>query len=101
MNKGKIGSSFDEFLQDEGIQEDVEATAVKRVLAFQLQQAMEENHISKSEMARRMHTSRSQLDRLLDPEMEKVQLDTIMKAATAVGKRLRIDLDNCSPLKPA
>jgi predicted XRE-type DNA-binding protein len=94
MKKGSIGSSFDEFLKEEGIFEEVEAAAIKRVLSWQLQQAMEAAHISKTEMARRMRTSRSHLDRLLDPDNERVQLDTLMKAATAVGKRVRIELEN-------
>ena len=94
MNKGTLGSSFDDFLKEEGILEEVEAAAVKRVLAWQLLQAMEEGNISKTEMARRMHTSRSHLDKLLDPENERVQLDTLMKAAAAVGKRVRVELEN-------
>ena len=94
MKKASIGSSFDDFLQEEGIYEEVQATAIKRVLSWQLQQAMESAHISKAEMARRMQTSRSHLDRLLDPDNERVQLDTLMKAAAAVGKRVRIELEN-------
>lgn len=94
MKNGSIGSSFDDFLQEEGIYEEVQATAIKRVLSWQLQQAMESAHISKAEMARRMHTSRSHLDRLLDPDNERIQLDTLMKAASAVGKRVRIELEN-------
>ena len=94
MKKGTLGSSFDDFLKEEGILEEVEAAAVKRVLAWQLLQAMEEENISKSEMARRMHTSRSHLDRLLDPDNERIQLDTLMKAAAAVGKRVRVELEN-------
>ncbi len=94
MKKGSLGSSFDDFLKEEGMLEEVEAAAVKRVLAWQLLQAMEEGNISKSEMARRMHTSRSHLDKLLDPDNERVQLDTLMKAAAAVGKRVRVELEN-------
>ena len=94
MNKGTLGSSFDDFLKEEGILEEVEAAAVKRVLAWQLLQAMEEGNISKTEMARRMHTSRSHLDKLLDPDNERIQLDTLMKAAAAVGKRVRVELEN-------
>jgi predicted XRE-type DNA-binding protein len=94
MTQGTLGSSFDDFVKEEGILEEVEAAAVKRVLAWQLLQAMEEGNISKTEMARRMHTSRSHLDKLLDPENERVQLDTLMKAAAAVGKRVRVELEN-------
>ncbi len=96
MKKGSIGSSFDEFLEEEGIHEDVQAVAIKRVLSWQLQQAMDSAHITKAEMARRMQTSRSHLDRLLDPANERVQLDTLIKAAAAVGKRVRIELENVS-----
>ena len=90
--KGKIGSSFDEFLKEDGIYEDVTATAVKRTLAAQILQAMTDGSISKAEMARRMKTSRSQLDRLLDPEQTTTQLDTLFKAAHAIGRSIRIEL---------
>ena len=94
MIKGTIGSSFDEFLKEEGIHDDVQAVAIKRVLSWQLLQAMDSEHITKAEMARRMQTSRSHLNRLLDPENERVQLDTLIKAAAAIGKRVRIELEN-------
>jgi len=84
------GSSFDSFLQEEGIQEEVEAVAIKRVLAWQLEQAMRKQQKSKQTMARQLHTSRSQLDRLLDPRNVSVTLDTITRAARALGKRLII-----------
>ena len=90
--KGRIGSSFDSFLKEEGFHEEVTAGAVKRVLAAQIQEAMEAKHISKSEMARRMNTSRTQLNRLLDPQHTKIQLDTLYKAATAVGRKLKLEL---------
>ena len=86
------GSSFDSFLEEESILEEVEAVAVKRVIAWQLAEAMKAGKISKKSMAERMGTSRSQLDRLLDPENSAVHLETIAKAARAVGKRLRIDM---------
>ena len=91
MKKGSIGSSLDKFLKDENIYEETQASAIKGVIAWQLQKAMEDENISKSEMARRMHTSRSQLDRLLDPENVTVQLDTVMKAVTALGKKMHIE----------
>ena len=90
--KGRIGSSFDSFLKEEGIYEDVTAGAIKRVLASQIMQAMEAKHISKSEMARRMNTSRTQLNRLLDPRHTKIRLDTLYKAATAVGRKIKMEL---------
>jgi antitoxin HicB len=84
------GSTFDSFLEEEGIREEVEAVAIKRVLAWQLSQAMEEQQKTKREMARQLHTSRSQLDRLLDPQNVSVTLDTITRAARALGKRVII-----------
>ena len=87
-----IGSSFDSWLREEGIYEEVTATAIKRVLARQVEAAMKEKQFSKAEMARRMHTSRAALDRLLDPEYDAVTLNTLRKAAAAVGRELRIEL---------
>jgi antitoxin HicB len=84
------GSSFDSFLEEAGIKEEVEAVAIKRVLAWQLERAMEEQQKTKQAMARELRTSRSQLDRLLDPRNVSVTLDTISRAARAVGKRLVI-----------
>jgi DNA-binding Xre family transcriptional regulator len=86
------GSSFDSFLEEEGILDEVEAAAIKRVLAWQLAEAMKAGKISKKTMAERMGTSRSQLDRLLDPENSAVHLQTITRAARAVGKRLRMEM---------
>ncbi len=87
-----FGSSFDDWLKEQGIYEEVTADAIKRVLAWQIEQAMKAQKISKTEMARRMHTSRTQLDRLLDPNNDKVQLDTVQRAATAVGRTLKFEL---------
>jgi antitoxin HicB len=84
------GSSFDSFLDQEGIREEVEAVAIKRVLAWQLEQAMQEQQKTKQAMAKQLHTSRSQLDRLLDPLNVSVTLDTITRAARALGKRVII-----------
>jgi antitoxin HicB len=78
--------------REEGIYEEVAATAIKRVLARQVDAAMKEKKFSKAEMARRMHTSRAALDRLLDPEYDAVTLSTLRKAATAVGRELRLEL---------
>ena len=91
MSNKAIGSSFDDFLKEEGIYEEVEAAALKKVIAFQLERAMTDGNVTKAEMARRMNTSRSQLDRLLDPEKPQVQLDTVMKAATVLGKKIRVE----------
>ena len=87
-----IGSSFADFLKEEDLYEDVTAHAIKRVLAWQIEQAMQAQGLTKVEMAKRMNTSRAQLDRLLDPSNDKVQLDTIQRAAAAVGRRLRLEL---------
>ena len=90
--KGRIGSSFDDYLKEEGIYEDVTARAIKRVIARQLDALMEDQGLTKSELARRMKTSRAQLDRLLDPENESVTLGTLTRAAQAVGRRLQMEL---------
>ncbi|HEY1935047.1 MAG TPA: XRE family transcriptional regulator [Acetobacteraceae bacterium] len=87
-----IGSSFADFLKEEGLYEEVTAHAIKRVLAWQIEQAMQEQGLTKVEMAKRMKTSRAQLDRLLDPNNDKVQLDTIQRAAAAVGRKLHLEL---------
>jgi antitoxin HicB len=87
-----LGSSFDEFLQTEGLYEEVTALAWKRVLSWEVTEAMRKEGISKSAMAKRMGTSRSQLERLLDPENPNVLLETVQKAAAAVGKQLTIGL---------
>jgi antitoxin HicB len=92
MKEKNIGSSFDEFLREEGTYEEVTAAAVKRVLARQLEAAMAENELTKTEMARRMKTSRAALDRLLDPRNEAVTLETLQRAADAVGRRIRLEL---------
>ncbi len=86
------GSSFDDFLKEEGLHEECTASALKRVLAWQIEQEMNSKHISKSAMANRMNTSRSQLDRLLDPENTGVSLETLYRAATALGRDLDIKL---------
>jgi antitoxin HicB len=92
MKKKNVGSSFDSWLREEGIYEEVSATAIKRVLARQVEAAMKEKQFSKAEMARRMHTSRAALDRLLDPKYDAVTLNTLRKAAVAVGRELRVEL---------
>ena len=84
------GSTFDSFLEEEGIREEVEAVAIKRVLAWQFEQAMQKQKKTKQAMAKQLRTSRSQLDRLLDPRNVSVTLDTITRAARALGKRVII-----------
>ncbi|HEY9611700.1 XRE family transcriptional regulator [Allocoleopsis sp.] len=87
-----IGSSLDDLLEKDGILEEVDAIAIKRVLAWQVSQLMQEKGLTKTAMAQEMNTSRASLDRLLDPENTSVALNTMMNAAKAVGKRLRIEL---------
>lgn len=87
-----IGSNFDDFLAEEGLLADVEAVALKRVIAFQLQQEMKRSGLTKTELASRMETSRSAVDRLLDPENHAVTLRTLERAAGVLGKRLRLEL---------
>lgn len=91
-NKGPVGSSFEDYLAEQGTLEETTAVAVKRVLAWQLKQAMEKKQLSKNQMAKAMKTSRSQLDRILDPDNERIRLDTLTAAARAVGRQLRIEL---------
>lgn len=92
MNR-HIGSDFDDFLREEGIQPEVEAAAVKRVIAFQVRALMKQSDLSKSELARRMETSRSAVDRLLDPDNTSVTLLTLEQVAKALGQRVRIEFE--------
>jgi antitoxin HicB len=86
-----IGSDFDGFLQDEGIKEEVEATAIKKVIAFQIKKEMTRKHLTKTVMAQKMHTSRSALERLFDPTNDSLTLATLNKTALVLGKRLKIE----------
>lgn len=90
-NKHK-GSDFDSFLQEEGILAESEAVAAKRVLAYQFEMAMKKRHLSKVSMAKKMQTSRSALDRLLDPMNSSVTLQTLERAAVVLGKKIKISL---------
>ncbi|HEX7329470.1 MAG TPA: helix-turn-helix transcriptional regulator [Casimicrobiaceae bacterium] len=94
MSNPHIGSDFDDFLREEGIFEEVEARAIKKVVAAMIEQTMAERHVTKTEMARRMATSRGQLDRLLDPANPSVTLATLAKAARAIGKRMSISFED-------
>ena len=87
-----IGSDFDDFLQEEGVYDEAQAIAVKRVLAYQLERSMQKAQLTKAAMARRMGTTRAQLDRLLNPDNPATTLQTLVKAAGAVGKRVKISL---------
>ncbi|MCK5849045.1 MAG: XRE family transcriptional regulator [Caldisericia bacterium] len=88
------GSNFDEFLLDNGILKDVEVVATKRVISYLIEKLMKEKSITVTEMARRMNTSRSSVSRLLDPENKSITLNTLGQASKALGKKLRITLEN-------
>lgn len=92
MNDRHLGSSLDDSLEEEGLLAEAEAVAVKRVLAFQLAELMAAQQVSKAEMARRMNTSRTAVDRLLNPDSEAATLATLEKAATVLGRRLHVEL---------
>ena len=92
MKNEHLGSNFDEFLEEEGLLADVEAVAIKRVIAYQVEQLMKEQNLTKTEMSRRMKTSRAALERLLDPSNQSVTLQTLDRAARALGKRLQITM---------
>ncbi len=92
VEKGKAGALFQDFLKDQSTYEATTEQAVKRVLAFQLAQAMKEQKITKVEMAKRLETSRSQLDRLLDPQNDGVTLSVLSRAAQIVGRSIRLEL---------
>ena len=95
------GSTFDSFLEEDGVREEVEAIAIKRVLAWQLSQAMRKQQKTKQAMAKQLRTSRSQLDRLLDPTNVSVTLDTVARAAAALGKRLIIRVADIKTKRPS
>ena len=92
MNNISIGSSFDDFLAEEGISDEVEAGAIKKIIAYQLQEAIEKEKLTKTALARRLETSRAAVDRILDPENESITLLTLKKAANVLGKKLRLEL---------
>jgi DNA-binding Xre family transcriptional regulator len=87
-----IGSDFDDFLKEEGLYEEVNAGATKKFLALQLSQALAEKRMTKTELASRMRTSRAVVNQLLDPENLALNLQTMSKAAGALGKRMEIRL---------
>jgi len=90
MKDKYIGNSFDDFLQVEGLTAETEATAIKRVLAYQIQQEMELRNISKTALAKKMKTSRSSVNRLLDPKNSSITLLTLESVAVALGKKLKL-----------
>lgn len=92
MSNKHIGSNFDDFLREEGIFEEVRTAAIKRVIALQVSDEMKLRKLTKSEMATRMKTSRAALERLLDPSNASVTLFTLERAASALGKKLKVEL---------
>jgi predicted XRE-type DNA-binding protein len=92
MNNNSIGSSFDDFLVEEGISEEVEVGAIKKIIAYQLQEIIKKEQLTKTALATRLETSRAAVDRLLDPENESITLLTLKKAANVLGKKLRFQL---------
>lgn len=85
-------TSLDAWLEEENIREDASATAIKRVIAYALRKAMQEQSLTKAAMAEKMHTSRKQLDRVLDPNEHNITLDTLARAARSVGRTLKVEL---------
>ena len=92
IEHGTLGESFDDFLRAQGTEEQTTEQAIKRVIAYQLANIMAQEHITKVELARRLQTSRSQIDRLLDPENDGVTVAVLSRAAKAVGRRLKLEL---------
>lgn len=86
------GSTLDDFLAQEGVLEEFQARAIKEVVAWQLAEAMRERGLSKNQLARQMHTSRTQVDRVLDPEAGNVTIETLQRAAALVGRRVKVEL---------
>jgi len=92
MGKKNIGSSFDDFLKEEAMLDDATAIALKRVIAWQISEEMKTQHLTKTELAKRMHTSRAALNRLLDEEDTSLTLTTLASAAAALGKTINFQL---------
>ena len=86
------GSTLDAFLQEEGVLDEFQAAAIKEVIAWQIEKAMADKKLSKNKMAQLMHTSRAQLDRLLDPHAGNVTLETLQRAASVLGRSIRLEL---------
>lgn len=91
MSKKHMGSSIDDFMKEEGVFEEAQAQAIKEVVAWQLAEAMKERKISKNKMAAMLKTSRSQVDRLLDPKND-ITLGSLQRAAALLGRRVSIEL---------
>ena len=92
MKNNAIGNSFDDFLAEEDISDEVEAGAIKKIITYQLLQAIEKEQLTKTALAAQLCTSRAAVNRLLDPENESITLLTLKKAANVLGKKLRLEL---------
>jgi predicted XRE-type DNA-binding protein len=92
MGNRHIGSTIDDVLKEEGVREEFQAKAVKKVIAWQLGQAMRDQHLSKRRLAQMMRTSRTQVDRVLDPNTGNVTLETLQRAAAIVGRKVQVEL---------
>ena len=92
MKNKHIGSSFEKYLEKDGIKEEVYSGATKKVLAYQIQEILEQRNISKISLAKQLETSRTSIDRLLDPDNDSITLETLKKAAKVLGKELRLEL---------
>ena len=92
MGKKNVGSNFDDFLKEEAMLDDATAVALKRVIAWQIAEEMRAQNLTKTELAKRMHTSRAALNRLLDEEDTSLTLTTLASAAAALGKTINLQL---------
>jgi len=92
MKNNSIGGSFDDFLAEESLSEVATAGAIKKIIAYQLQEAIEKEHLTKTMLAARLDTSRAAINRILDPNNESITLLTLQKAARVLGKKLRFEL---------
>jgi DNA-binding Xre family transcriptional regulator len=92
MNNESIGSSFDDFLEEENLKEEVESGAIKKLIAYQMQEKLKEERLTKTELAQRMETSRAAINRLLDPYNDSITLSTLKKAALFLGKKIKLEL---------
>ena len=92
MNNTSIGSSFDDFLEDEGLKEEIENGSIKKLIAYQMQEKLKNDHLTKTELAQRLDTSRAAVNRLLDPYNDSITLLTLKKAASILGKKIKLEL---------
>jgi predicted XRE-type DNA-binding protein len=92
MNNEAIGSSFDDFLEEEGIKEEVETGSIKKLIAYEMQEKIKSEHLTKTELAQQLETSRAAVNRLLDPYNDSITLLTLKKAASILGKKIKLEL---------